>query len=153
MGNNIEQTIKELEKAKINPADVQDMMTSALNSSMALMKRRIFNVNEDVEGKNFGKYVSKSYKKRRKAKGRQVAKKDLEMTGQLRKSIQLEKAPEGARVVSLSPKIDWQEVQVGRLRGTGRAIIFTFNEIEKEQVEIQFKRLMYERIDTIFPSE
>lgn len=52
-----------------------------------LLLERVFEEHETVDGTPFGKYKSKSYRAYRRSVGRQVAEKDLELTGNLLRSI------------------------------------------------------------------
>lgn len=64
--------------------------TAALSQILALGKERVFNDNFGTdEVRSFGKYRSKSYRNKRVKAGRQIAKKDLQFTGQLKRDYQL----------------------------------------------------------------
>lgn len=87
-------TVEELQKLLVS-------FVSRLNSSKdkllllgakdleGRMKLRIFSDAQDANNNSIGDYKSKSWIKKRKETGRQIAKVDLEYTGQLRNSIQV----------------------------------------------------------------
>ena len=56
----------------------------------SLMAERIFTKNQSIDGTSFGKYNSKDYIEYRLSLGRQVNEKDLQLTGNLLKSIVVE---------------------------------------------------------------
>jgi len=66
-----------------------DYEIAALHELQGRMIQRIFNDRKASDGSSLGKYLSESYKKKRKAAGRQTAVKDLEFHGDLRKSIKI----------------------------------------------------------------
>lgn len=78
-----------LYRAQIAAGTFSDALVAGLNAGMGAMKRRIFNQSLDAEGKTLGPYYDESYERERVRKGRQVAKKDEEMTGSLRRSIEV----------------------------------------------------------------
>lgn len=72
----------------------------AVKQGASAMKRRIFNQNtgtKDVKGKGLGNYSNK-YAKQRANAGYQANKKDLEVSGDLRRSIEDEGTPNGAKI-------------------------------------------------------
>lgn len=158
-----------------------DALVSALNTGNGLLQQRVFTQNEDVQGNSFGKYVGKktkakfspsknalqnkrnkalagleltAYQRKRAAAGRQVAKKDLEFTGGLRRSIDTFVENENAAVLAFTndeaAKIaHGQEVQITNIRngfkGTTKGIgikIFRLNTGEREQVVEQGKEVV-----------
>lgn len=66
-----------------------DALVAGLNAGMGLMKRRIFNQSLDAEGVTLGPYFSEQYARDRRRAGRQTARKDLEVDGTLRRSIEV----------------------------------------------------------------
>lgn len=66
---NIDEMIEQLQKVKAavggtgsTPPDFSDAMFGALNTGMALMKRRIFNLSQDANSEPLGKYIGKKKK-------------------------------------------------------------------------------------------
>lgn len=160
-----------------------DALVGALETGNGLMQQRIFIRNEDVEGNGFGVYIgrktlprslptttSRTDRKRIKAnagipltrwqriranKGRQVAKKDLEFTGGLRRSIeaQIQEEREAALFFNTSEAAavaHGQEQQItnirnggkGTTKGSGAIKIFNLNDSEREQVVEQGAELI-----------
>jgi hypothetical protein len=151
-----------------------DALVASLNTGNGLMQQRVFNQNTDVEGQGFGVYIGKkrkvplvvstnktqnkrnkniaglsltSYQRKRAAKGRQIAKKDLEFSGGLRRAIEAQIEGEKAAVLQfnndLAAKIArGQEQQItniragrkGLVKGADAVKIFTLNQTEKETV-------------------
>lgn len=196
--NNIPDVIKRLEdfKAKVLNGEINfaDAMFSALNTGNGLMKRRIFNLGEDAEGRPFGRYVGNKsgltrrkfsiasddaidekqrkadknrlnrvikgnttgqfyteYEKKRLSRGRQIAYKDLELEGGLRRSIEV--FLDGPRAVIAIANAEealiakGQEAQIGRIRGEATpAVIFTLSEEEYIQVQTEGNRLIQQLI-------
>ncbi len=61
----------------------------ALVATSGVYKKRIFNRAQATDGSDIGSYKSKSYKAKRKSRGRQTSKKDLFFEGDLFRSIQV----------------------------------------------------------------
>lgn len=178
--NILEQKIEKIKEAYSN-GNFADALIGALNTGNGLLQQRVFTQNEDVQGNSFGKYVGKktktkfnpsnnalqnkrnkaiagleltSYQRKRAAAGRQVAKKDLEFTGGLRRAIETQVENENAAVLEFNnieaAKIaHGQEVQITNIRngikGTTKGIgikIFRLNTTEREQVVEQGKTLI-----------
>lgn len=100
-----------------------------------------------------------SYQRKRAAKGRQITKKDLEMSGGVRRAIETQVEGDKAAVLqfnnSQAAKIArGQEQQIhniltggkGTTKGTEATKIFTFNDSEREQVTEQGKELILQII-------
>lgn len=84
------------------------------------------------------------YEKFRVAHGRQVEYKDLEVDGGLRRSIETVKSDSGKVVIAIvNPEnaliAGYQEDQVGRIRGTGIARIFSLSEDEYNHIQAEGK--------------
>lgn len=176
---------KKVEKLKqsFDSGKFADALVGAMNSGNGMMQNRIFGDNQDIKGNSFGVYVGKthrakllksknrtqnkrlkaiagleltSYQRKRAKSGRQIAVKDLELTGGLRKSI--ETVIENEKSVILAFNNDQaakiargQENQITNIRAGKTGItkgngikIFTFNEKEKENVGDQGKKLILE---------
>lgn len=76
-------------RATIASGAFSDALVSGLNAGMGVMKLRIFNQSLAADGSSLGPYFSETYIRDRRREGRQVARKDLEMTGSLRRSIEI----------------------------------------------------------------
>jgi hypothetical protein len=158
-----------------------DALIGALNVGNGLLQQRVFQETQDVEGNTFGQYIGKkrkvrtaptknktqakrnkaiegkfltSYQRKRVAKGRQIAKKDLEFSGGLRRAIETQVENDKAAVIQFNnleaAKIArGQEAQISNIRngekgttkGTG-VKIFSFNNSEKESVTEQGSELI-----------
>ncbi len=161
-------------KEKFEQGNFADALIGAVNTGNGLMQQRIFTLNEDVLGNSFGQYVGKkkktktkkgieldltSYQRKRLAAGRQIIKKDLEFSGNLRRSIVTAVESEKAAVIEFSNDeaamiAKGQEVQITNLRtggkGTTRGIgikIFKLNEQEKEIVVEQGLELIKQEMN------
>lgn len=76
-------------RATIAGGAFSDALVAGLNAGMGLMKRRIFNQSLDANGVTLGPYFSEQYERDRVREGRQITRKDLEMTGTLRRAIEI----------------------------------------------------------------
>lgn len=76
-------------RANIAAGMFSDALVAGLNAGMGVMKRRIFNQSLDAEGMTLGPYYSEQYERDRQRAGRQIGRKDEEMTGSLRRSIEI----------------------------------------------------------------
>jgi hypothetical protein len=160
-----------------------DALVGALNTGNGIMQQRVFQETQDVKGQSFGVYIGKkrkvkelpatknrtqakrnksvegqeltSYQRKRALKGRQIAKKDLEFDGGLRRAIETQIENEKSAVLEfnndLAAKIaTGQEQQIenirngksGTTKGTGATKIFALNESEKEKVVEQGSELI-----------
>jgi hypothetical protein len=142
--------------------DVSEALLVGVNAAMGQMKYRIFNEGQDSDGVALGSYKGAKkkapslflkgrkkeflvgslssftpYELKRLAKGRQVRYKDEEFTGTLRRSIVVVK-DSNVRVVCAIPSVNqrnianYQEEQVGRIRGGGKIRIFSLSQQERE---------------------
>lgn len=79
-----EQTIRNIRRLeKELPEIVVGGLFAASNRLIAEQKFRIFNLGRTSRGNPLGRYRSKRWRELRKAKGRQIAKKDLQFQGEL----------------------------------------------------------------------
>ncbi len=159
-------------KEKYTNGSFADALIGAVNAGNGLMQQRIFTLNEDVLGESFGAYIGRKsktklnitgskrsraiagldltpYQKKRAAAGRQIIKKDLEFTGNLRRSIVTAVESEKAAVIEFNNDeaaiiARGQEVQITNIRlggkGTTRGVgvkIFRLNPVEREEVVAQ----------------
>lgn len=76
-------------RAQIAAGVFSDALVAGFNAGMGVMKRRIFNQSLDTSGTSLGPYFSEQYERDRVRRGRQVARKDLEMDGTLRRAIEV----------------------------------------------------------------
>lgn len=76
-------------RANLAAGVFSDALVAGLNAGMGVMKRRIFNQSLDAEGITLGPYYSEQYERDRVREGRQIARKDLEFAGTLRRSIEV----------------------------------------------------------------
>jgi len=159
-----------------------DALVGALNTGNGLMQQRIFSQNKDVEGQDFGTYIGKKFKvgklqttknrtqakrnkavegqeltyyqKKRALRGRQTVKKDLELEGSLRRSIETQVEDERSAVINFSNTesaliAHSQEQQItnirnGKPKGAGATKIFTLDTKEREEVTEQGALLIKE---------
>lgn len=110
------------------------------------MKQRIFNDGQASSGRAIGKYKAKSWIKKRKDDGLQVAYVDLEFTGELRKSIQV--LEDGEEIVlAIINDEDYAKATGQEKRRKRKIFEPTQKEIEKTQKYIN--DLIEEEIDQI----
>ncbi len=153
-----------------------DALVASLNTGNGLMQQRIFQNNNDIEGNSFGQYIGRkrkarlqvsknvtqnkrnkaiagqdltSYQRKRARAGRQIAKKDLEFTGGLRRTIETQVENENAAILQFNDNnaaliAKGQEAQITNIRNGGKGTtkgkgikIFALNTTEKEQVNEQ----------------
>lgn len=182
--NIMQDKINRLKEAYLK-GEFSDALFAALNTGNGLMQQRIFNANLDIDGNGFGIYIGikskavkfkstknalqlkrnkailgqslTSYQRYRASRGRQVTKKDLELTGGLRRAIETVILDEKSAVLEFSNtdavKIArGQENQITNIRsglkGTTKGFgikIFKLDTSEKEQV-IEQGRLLINQI-------
>jgi len=155
-----------------------DALVGALNTGNGLMQQRIFTQNKDTQGQSFGAYVGKKskvgklpktsnstqakrnkavegqeltyYQRKRALRGRQTVKKDLELEGSLRRSIETVVENDKAAIINFSNDesaaiAHGQEQQItnirngrpGTTKGTGATKIFNLDTKEREEVTEQ----------------
>jgi hypothetical protein len=125
--------------------DFSDALVAGLNAGTAIMKRRIFNQSLAADNSSLGPYYSETYERERLRKGRQVFKKDEEMTGSLRRSIEVVTVNNNRAECRITNERNaqiarYQEQQIYNLRNDlraneasgGRVPIFEFSELERE---------------------
>lgn len=179
--SNIEQVIARLNEMAANGEriDFSDALAAGVNAARALMQNRIFNTGTDANGISLGGYSGKQtksrsknkrllagivdfdpeggyseYEKKRLAFGRQIAYKDLEFTGSLRRSIVTAKDGTKRVVCYIVNQGDadiarYQEEQIGGIRGTGRAEIFGLNTLEKEELVTVTNAALFQLYDRL----
>lgn len=161
-------------KEAVKNGRFDDALSTAINTGNGLMQQRVFQQTEDVNGQPFGQYVGlkrkarliksssrtqnkrnksiagqslTSYQRKRAKAGRQIAKKDLEFSGGLRRAIETQ--VENEKSVTLQFNTDkaakvahGQEQQItnirngksGTTKGTGAVKIFKLSKAEKDKV-------------------
>ncbi len=165
-------------KTAFENGNFADALAGALNTGNGLMQQRVFQENVDTKGQSFGEYVGKKrkvrsikpgsnrtqnkrnkstvgleltvYQRKRALKGRQIAKKDLEFEGGLRRAIEIEYQEEREVILAFNNTdaaliAHGQEQQIenirqgkpGTTKGTGATKIFLLNDKEREQVNEQ----------------
>lgn len=107
-------------RALIASGVFSDALAAGLNAAMGVMKRRIFNQSLSALGTTLGPYFSEQYERDRVREGRQINRKDLEMTGSLRRSIEVVTVNNNRAEIRITNPIDAdkarkQEVQIFNL--------------------------------------
>jgi len=151
-----------------------DALVASVNVGNGLLQQRVFQENKDIEGNDFGVYIGNkrkaraikstknrtqnkrnkavvgqdltSYQRKRLLRGRQIAKKDLELEGGLRRSIETQVENEKSAILQFNndeaAKIArGQENQITNIRNGGKGStkgdgikIFRLNDSEKDKV-------------------
>ena len=84
---------------------VENSMERIMYNAEALIMERIFNKNENTQGKKFGQYSSEEYKNFRKSRGLQTNHVDLQVDGDLMRSIATNVSSNGyAVIIKETPK-------------------------------------------------
>lgn len=101
-------------------------------------KKQKKNFNDAIKADADGQYTE--YEKYRLSLGRQIAFKDLEVEGSLRRSIETIKIDNGKIVMAITNKetaliAGYQEKQIGDIRGTDPVPIFVFSQEEYDFVQ------------------
>jgi len=130
-------------RATIATGVFSDALVAGLNAAMAIMKRRIFNQSMAADGSSLGPYFSEQYERDRRREGRQVARKDLEFEGTLRRAIEVVSVNNTRAEIRITSDASadiarWQEQQIFNLRNGlpanqesgGKIPIFELNEEE-----------------------
>lgn len=110
--DSIEQIFRRLERRAAN------IQLVAMKRGEAEMKLRIFDEGRSTNGASLGNYRSESHKRKRVRRGRQIASKDLELEGDLRRSITTGQQ-DGKAVLGITTNrqriiAEGQERQIGR---------------------------------------
>lgn len=147
-------------RANIAAGAFSDALTAGLNAGMGVMKRRIFNQSLDAAGQSLGDYISDQYARDRRREGRQTTNKDEEMTGSLRRSIQvvvINNALVEMRIVNDhdADKARWQEQQIYNIRtgkpaneaSGGRVPIFQLSDTERSIVQTTTRELLRQKFN------
>lgn len=127
----IEKIINSIDKVIDNVAEFH------IEQAKSMLLNRVFEENTNASGVSFGKYTSKSYIEYRKKRGRQTSKVDLQLEGNLLKSIVVGKTDDGYQLFfnnSEQKKIaGYQDIRYGK----------TFEISEAEHKELLKKSLQY----------
>jgi hypothetical protein len=147
-------------RATIASGAFQDALVAGLNAGMGVMKLRIFNQSLDALGNSLGPYYSETYQRDRRRKGRQTARKDLEFTGSLRRSIEVIAVNNLLAEVRITNTFDAdkarkQEVQIYNLKNnlpfdavSGQKVpIFEFSADEVDIVQTTTRELLLQKFN------
>lgn len=147
-------------RANIAAGTFSDALVAGLNAGMGVMKRRIFNQSLDAEGNTLGPYYSEQYERDRRRAGRQVGRKDEEMTGSLRRAIEVISVNNTKAEVRITNQTDadkarYQEQQIFNLRNglpanqdSGQAVpIFEFSAEEWDIVNTTTRELLLQKLN------
>lgn len=130
---------------------------AALTELNELIQERVFNRHIGTEGQSFGTYRSESYKKKRlnyvTPKGtkspRQIAFKDLELSGTFRKSIKVGKN-QGRNVLGLDNE---EGIKIREYQETSsKQLNFEFLKPTENEIDLAFKlyeRVIFKKLDEI----
>lgn len=147
-------------RANVAAGTFSDALVAGLNAGMGAMKRRIFNQSLDAGGVSLGPYFSEQYERDRRQAGRQVGRKDLEMTGSLRRAIEVITVNQTAAQVRITNQEDaekaaFQEQQIYNLRNglpanerNGQKVpIFEFTEEEWAITKTTTRELLLQKLN------
>lgn len=147
-------------RATIAAGAFSDALVAGLNAGMGVMKRRIFNQSLDADGNSLGPYYSEQYERDRRRRGRQTARKDLEMDGTVRRAIEVvtvnnTKAEIRITNAESADIARYQEVQIYNLRNGlpansdsgGKVPIFELNADELEIVRTTTRELLAQKFN------
>jgi hypothetical protein len=147
-------------RANIAAGVFSDALVAGLNAGMGVMKRRIFNQSLDAEGTSLGPYFSEQYERDRQRAGRQVGRKDLEMQGSLRRSIEVVTVNQTKAEIRITNQADaekayFQEQQIYNLRNglpanqeSGQLVpIFDLTEGEWDIVKTTTRALLLQKLN------
>jgi hypothetical protein len=147
-------------RATIASGVFSDVLVAGLNAGMAIMKRRIFNQSLAADGTDLGPYFSEDWARARRLEGRQVARKDLEFQGTLRRAIEVVSVNNTRAEIRITDDASadiarFQEVQIFNLRNNlpanqdtgGKVPIFELNELELEIVTSTTKTLLEQKFN------
>ena len=123
----------------------KDWTLLAIKQAEAIFMNRVFNENKTKSGQTFGRYKTKAWKKKRSDAGRQVSRKDLQMTNQLRNSIKpvrktksrmtLEFVGQGTYTSGKKTRtVEFIDIADGQENQIGKGDIFEFSEKEKKEI-------------------
>lgn len=147
-------------KAALETGDFSDALVAGLNAGAAILKRRVFNQSLAADGSSLGPYYSEQYERDRVRKGRQVARKDLEFHGPLRRSIEVIAVNQTRAEVRITNAKNadiarYQEQQIANLRAGrpaneasgDRVPIFEFSPTEEEIVQTTTVALLQQKFN------
>ncbi|MBY9021947.1 MAG: hypothetical protein KGD67_12900, partial [Candidatus Lokiarchaeota archaeon] len=93
----------------------------------------VFNKGKTMSGQSFGSYKTEAWKKKRKEKGRQTTRKDLQMTGEFRDSIKRNPQKDHATIEFAGSEV-LEKIADGQEKQIGRGPIFEFSKTEMKEV-------------------
>lgn len=154
---------EKLQRLKILVAGgaVSDALVAGLKAGTAAMMNRIFNRSLDATGRTLGPYFDDSWIRHRKREGRQVAVKDLEVEGSLRRSIEVVSINNTRAEVRFTDTDSadigrYQEQQIYNLNNdlpageaAGKIPIFEFNETEIQITQSTTRALIQQRFNSL----
>lgn len=158
--SNTQQQRERLDQLRIliQSGAVSDALVAGLNAGKAAMQRRIFNQSLAADGSSLGPYYSDQYARDRTRQGRQVANKDLEFTGTVRRSIEVVAVNNSRAEIRFTDDNSadiarWQEQQIYNLRNNlpaneasgGSVPIFTLSPLEISIVQTTTRALLNQR--------
>lgn len=145
-------------RATIATGVFSDALVAGLNAGMAVMKRRIFNQSLDANDQSLGPYISEQYERDRAREGRQIARKDLEFNGTLRRAIEVVSIDNTKAEIRITNDHQadiarWQEQQIANIRAgrpaneeSGlRVPIFELNEVERDIAQTTTRELINQK--------
>lgn len=145
-------------RTAVDQGNYSDALIAGLNAGMGIMKRRIFNQSLDANGESLGPYYSEQYERDRLRSGRQVARKDLEFQGSLRRSIEvvvINGRRAEVRITNLENALiaGYQEQQIYNLRNGlpaneasgGKVPIFQFSLLETQIADNTTRALLQQK--------
>jgi len=135
----LDRLVKKIEKKP------KDWILLAGTQAEAIIQNRIFNEGKTTGGQMFGRYKTKAWKKKRAAKGRQTSYKDLQMTGDFRKSIKKVTRKDNVTIEFVGDPV-LMKIADGQERQIARGSIFEFSKAELKEV---FGRVEKEAIKDI----
>lgn len=124
----LERLAKKIEKKP------KDWVLFAGKQAEAIIQNRIFNEGKTTGGQMFGRYKTKAWKKKRAAKGRQVSYKDLQMTGDFRKSIKPVTRSDNRVTIEFVGGDVLTKIADGQEKQIGRGSIFEFSKLEIKEI-------------------
>ena len=147
-------------RALIASGVFSDVLVAGLNAAMGAMKRRIFNQSLDALGNSLGPYFSEQYARDRRREGRQTARKDLEFSGTLRRSIEVVAVENNRAEIRITNP---EEVDIARKQeqmifnllnnlpfdayGSGKVPIFELSDLEAEIARTTTRELLAEKLN------
>jgi len=112
----------------------KDWTLLAIKTAEVIFKNRVFNEGKATSGQSFGRYKTKQWVKKRAAKGRQTARKDLQMTGDFRRAIKPVRKTDNRMTLEFTGDEVLLKIADGQENQIGKGDIFEFSEKEKKEI-------------------